>query len=196
MLATEACAIVARHRGDALVVVTMTTIFAFPDAGDDALTLRCAPLMGGASPIGLGVALARPDRRVIVCDGDGSLLMQLGSLATIAGAAPANLVHLVFHNGVLYEGGGRLPVAGNVDFVAVALAAGYASAHSIDTTDKLDALLPTILESRGPSLVRLQIDVPQSPGWSNDNPHGELPDWWFVQMGDDARAMAAALQAR
>ena len=63
--------------------------------------------MGGASSLGLGLALARPDRRVIVFDGDGSLLMQLGSLATIAGAAPRNLVHFLFKNGVYHTSGAQ-----------------------------------------------------------------------------------------
>ena len=56
--------------------------------------------MGSASSIGLGIALAQPNKKVIVMDGDGSLLMQLGSLVTIAGAAPENLYHFVFENGV------------------------------------------------------------------------------------------------
>ena len=67
--------------------------------------------MGSASTIGLGIALAQPQRKVIVVDGDGSLLMQLGSLVTIAGAAPANFFHFVFENGV-YETSGVAAVAG------------------------------------------------------------------------------------
>ena len=195
MLSTQATEVITRHRGDAVVVVTMTTIVTFPDAGDDDLVIRCAPLMGGASSIGLGVALARPDRRVLVCDGDGSLLMQLGSLATIAGARPPNLYHFVFHNRVLYEGGGRVGIANDVDFVGLARAAGYPAVHAIDDRDELDRHLPDVLDETGPVLVRLAIDVPDTPVWSNDNPHGELPDWWFRQMGEDARQARAALSA-
>src|SRR5438552_18464034 len=71
--------------------------------------------MGAASTIGLGIALAQPARKVIVVDGDGSLLMQLGSLVTIAGSAPENLFHFVFENGV-YETSGCQPLPGEGRF--------------------------------------------------------------------------------
>ena len=76
--------------------------------------------MGGASSLGLGMALARPDRRVLVLDGDGSLLMQLGSLATVAGAAPRNLVHFLFKNGVYHTSGAQgIPGGLSVDSFSV-----------------------------------------------------------------------------
>src|SRR5438105_4394674 len=85
--------------------------------------------MGSASTIALGTALAQPERRVIIVDGDGSLLMQLGSLVTIAGAAPRNLFHFVFENGV-YETSGcqPLPGEGRFDMVDMARGAGYSVA--------------------------------------------------------------------
>lgn len=84
------------------MVCTMTTIVTFPEMSPESLNIRVAPLMGGASSIGLGIALARPDQGVMVLDGDGSLVMQLGTLLTIAKAAPKNLLHFVFNNRVLY----------------------------------------------------------------------------------------------
>lgn len=188
MRSTDATTLIAERSADALVVVTMTTIFTWPEDCDTP-TIRCAPLMGGASSIGLGLALAQPGRRVLVLDGDGSLLMQLGSLATVAGAAPPNLTHYVFDNGVLYEGGGRLPVAGGprTDFVGLALAAGYPSARACTTLDELDAQLRA--PASGPELVHLTIDLPGTPPWSAENPHGELPDWWFTMLHEDGRAM-------
>ncbi|MHB8718138.1 MAG: thiamine pyrophosphate-dependent enzyme [Candidatus Dormibacteria bacterium] len=196
MLSSEAGEIIARHRGDAPVVVTMTTIFTFPESDTDDLVVRCAPLMGGASSIGLGLALAVPTRKVLVLDGDGSLLMQLGTLATIASAGADNLYHFVFHNRVLYEGGGRVPIAApDVDFVAMALAAGYAAAETISDPAVLETRLPAILQQRGPVLIHLEVELPASPGWSSANPHGELPDWWFEQMGDDGRQVARTLAA-
>jgi phosphonopyruvate decarboxylase len=192
----DAVRAIAAIKGEAVVVVTMTTIFAFPAADVDPRVLRCAPLMGGASSIGLGVALARPETPVFVLDGDGSLLMQLGSLATIAQARPQNFVHFVFDNGVLYEGGGRVPAAGGgmVDFVSIAQAAGYASARSFDTEAEIEAGLPVVLSGPKPALVRLKIDLPDTPLWSNDNPQGELPDWWFTMMREDALALARSLR--
>lgn len=191
----DAARVIATHGGDAIAVITMTTIFAWPEA-DDTPKIRCAPLMGGASSIGLGIALARPDKTVLVCDGDGSLLMQLGSLATIAGAAPPNLVHFVFDNGVLYEGGGRLPVANarRVDFVALATAAGYRSTCSFTTADELASAMHDVVATGGPTLVHLDIDLPGTPAWSGENPHAELPDWWFTMMFEDSRAVAAHLR--
>src|SRR5215207_4050557 len=89
--------------------------------------------MGSASTIGLGIALAQPSRRVIVVDGDGSLLMQLGSLVTIAGAAPPNLFHFVFENGVYETSGSQpLPAEGRFDLARMAQAAGYAHVVQFD----------------------------------------------------------------
>ncbi len=195
MLHSDAARVIAAASGEALAVITMTTIFQWPEASTTP-KIRCAPLMGGASSIGLGLALARPDKTVIVCDGDGSLLMQLGSVATIAGAAPRNLVHFVFDNGVLYEGGGRLPVANGprADFVSLAAAAGYPATHSFGDVDALAAALPDLLPADGPTLVHLEIELPGSPPWSADNPHAELPDWWFTMMYEDSRAVAADLR--
>src|SRR5262252_1516222 len=90
--------IIAAGRGDAICVPTMTTSPSWRTIAPDDLSVTCVGFMGGASSLGLGLALARPERRVVVLDGDGSLLMQLGSLATIAGGAPRNLLHLVFKN--------------------------------------------------------------------------------------------------
>ena len=97
---------------------------------------------------------------------------------------------------MLYEGGGRIGVANaqGVDFVALALAAGYPQAVSCESASELEKRLPEVLTTAGPTLVRLQIEVPATPRWSDQNPHGELPDWWFAMMGDDARNAAATLR--
>lgn len=195
MLSLEAADVVAKHRADHVVVCTMTAIMTFAQRHPHPLNVRVAPLMGGASSIGLGIALARPDRRVIVLDGDGSLAMQLGALLTISEAAPRNLIHIVFNNGMLYEGGGRLPIAGGAkaDFAALAKAAGYAGVHDFADPAALEAAFPALLAADGPTFVRLAIEPPPTPGWSANNPQAELPDWWFAQMPDDARAAKAAL---
>jgi len=195
MLNKEAVKIIAARSSQAVVVCTMTTIMTFPEVSTDSLTIRVAPLMGGASSIGLGIALARPELRVIVLDGDGSLAMQLGTLLTIAEAAPPNLFHFVFHNRVLYEGGGRLTIAGGGrgDFVGLAKAAGYPAAYAIETAADLDKGLDDILNGPAPALIRLAIDCPPTPRWSDDNPQAELPDWWFTMMGEDARRIKKVL---
>jgi len=115
----DALQAIAAARGDAVCVPTMTTSPAWRTIAPDDLSVGCVGFMGGASSLGLGLALARPDRRVLVFDGDGSLLMQLGSLATVAGAAPRNLVHFLFKNGVYHASGAQeIPGGGGVDFVA------------------------------------------------------------------------------
>ena len=104
----------------------MTTAPAWRTIAPNDLSVTCVGFMGGASSLGLGMALARPDRRVLVLDGDGSLLMQLGSLATVAGAAPRNLVHFLFKNGVYHTSGAQgIPGGLSVDFVMMAKGAGY-----------------------------------------------------------------------
>jgi phosphonopyruvate decarboxylase len=116
--------------------------------------------MGGASSLGLGLALARPERRVIVFDGDGSLLMQLGSLATVAGARPRNLLHLLFKNGVYHTSGAQeIPGGLTVDFVAMAKGAGYRSALAIHDIAEFRRRLPELLKAEGPILVELHTTL-------------------------------------
>ena len=127
----DALQAIAAARGDAVCVPTMTTSPAWRTIAPDDLSVGCVGFMGGASSLGLGLALARPDRRVLVFDGDGSLLMQLGSLATVAGAAPRNLVHFLFKNGVYHTSGAQeVPGGGGVDFVQMAKGAGSCQAEA------------------------------------------------------------------
>src|SRR5206468_7075445 len=108
--------------------------------------------MGSASTIGLGIALAQPRRRVIVVDGDGSLLMQLGSLVTIAGAAPRNLYHFVFENGVYETSGSQpLPAEGRFNLRQMAAAAGYAHVAAFVDAAAFTSDLPELLRRRGPA---------------------------------------------
>ncbi|MXZ88005.1 MAG: hypothetical protein F4Z07_04035, partial [Dehalococcoidia bacterium] len=101
----------------------------------------------------------QPERRVIVLDGDGSLLMQLGSLATVAGAAPSNYTHVLFANGVYQTSGSQaIPGAGAIDFAGMAEAAGYAFTTHIDTLEELRIRLPELLSVRGPVLVELAVE--------------------------------------
>ncbi len=148
--------IVAAGRGSAICVPTMTTAPAWRRIAPDDLSVTCVGFMGGASSLGLGLALARPDRRVIVLDGDGSLLMQLGSLATVAGAAPRNLVHLLFKNGVYHTSGAQgIPGGLSVDFVLMARGAGYSTVGTIDELEEFRRRFPDLLAAEGPVFVEL-----------------------------------------
>src|SRR4029077_8386501 len=127
---------IAAARGNAICVPTMTTSPAWRTLAPDDLSIGCVGFMGGAPALGLGLAPSVPDRRVVVFDGDGSLLMQLGSLATIAGAAPRNLTHLLFKNGVYHTSGSQdIPGGLTVDFVQMAKGAGYRKAYAVSDFD-------------------------------------------------------------
>jgi sulfopyruvate decarboxylase subunit beta len=148
--------IIAAARGDAICIPTMTTSPAWREIAPDDLSIVCQGFMGGASTLGLGLALSRPERRVIVFDGDGSLLMQLGSLATIAGARPRNLVHLLFKNGVYHTSGAQeIPGGLTVDFVMMAKGAGYREAHTLEDLEDFRRRFPGFLQAEGPILLEL-----------------------------------------
>jgi thiamine pyrophosphate-dependent acetolactate synthase large subunit-like protein len=152
----EILKLIAAQRGSAICVPTMTTAPAWRTLAPDDLSVACVGFMGGASSLGLGLALARPDRRVIVLDGDGSLLMQLGSLATVAGAAPRNLLHFLFKNGVYHTSGAQgIPGGLSVDFVTIAKGAGYRAAYAIHDLENFKRRLPDLLKAEGPVFVEL-----------------------------------------
>jgi phosphonopyruvate decarboxylase len=111
--------------------------------------------MGGASGMGLGVAL-NTDRPVVVLDGDGAALMKLGSFATIGAYAPQNLIHVVLDNGAHDSTGGQQTVSASVDFAAVALDCGYAYAASCDHLDGF-AEAWRAASAGGPSLIHLRM---------------------------------------
>jgi len=156
----EVLRLIAAQRGTAICVPTMTTGPEWRDIAPDDLSVGCVGFMGGASSLGLGLALARPDRRVLVLDGDGSLLMQLGSLATIAGAAPRNLVHFLFKNGVYHTSGAQgIPGGLIVDFVTMARGAGYRAALAVHDIEDFKKRLPEILKMEGPVFVELHTGL-------------------------------------
>lgn len=111
--------------------------------------------MGQACSIGLGMAMAQPNRRVAILDGDGSLLMNLGSLATEAWKAPKNLIHICWDNG-MYEMTGKQPTAtaGPTDLAAVAQGAGFRHVARAETQAALEAALDEALASNeGPWFI-------------------------------------------
>jgi len=119
--------------------------------------------MGGASAMGLGVAL-NTTKKVVVLDGDGAALMKLGNFATIGACRPENLLHIVLDNGVHDSTGGQATVSASVDFAAVALACGYAFAASCRTLDGFERALDQADRPdrpRGPALIHVRI-VPGS----------------------------------
>ncbi|HEY0910160.1 MAG TPA: thiamine pyrophosphate-dependent enzyme [Bradyrhizobium sp.] len=115
--------------------------------------------MGLAFPIALGVALAQPERRVFALEGDGSLLMQLGCLSTIATLAPKNLCMVVMDNGV-YQITGAQPIPGSAtaDIVAIAVGSGLTNSTWAADEEDFERLVDQSLSASGPTLIGVRID--------------------------------------
>ncbi|MCC6197532.1 MAG: thiamine pyrophosphate-binding protein [Burkholderiales bacterium] len=158
LIRDEALRCIAAHYAGEIVVPVYTSAFEWLALRPDALNYLAVGAMGQASSHALGLALGCPDRRVLVFDGDGSLLMNLGSLVTIGAAAPRNLVHFVFQNGTYEANGGMpLPARGTLDFASIARVAGYAHCHTFDMLANLDLCLDDILAQDGPIFVDLRV---------------------------------------
>jgi len=115
--------------------------------------------MGLACPIALGVALAQPERGVIALEGDGSILMSLGCLTTIATVRPRNLTIVIWDNGI-YQITGKQPTAtgGVTDIVAVARGAGLANSEWVRDAQHFEQLIDRRFDDGGPMLLAAKID--------------------------------------
>ena len=156
---------VAALRTDEVVVTTMTATLQWPLVSQHPLDFDFLAFgMGHASDFGMGLALARPERKVIVWKGDGGLLMSLGSLVTMARYGPANLVVLLLENRT-YEMVGGQPLPPSVDFVGLARAAGMHGGgrdgsgriERWETLDDVDRRLPGVLAEPGPHFIVIPV---------------------------------------
>jgi len=161
MMPADACLrALAPHVGGAIVIAVYGTAVDWEAINPRPLNYFSTGAMGLAAAHGLGFALGRPDKRVIVIDGDGSLLMSLGSLVTVAEAAPRNFVHLLWHNGTYQANGGHpIPGQDRVDFCGLARSAGYRTVHAFDDLAKFEREIPATLNQTGPVFVDLKIDA-------------------------------------
>jgi len=151
--------VLARHVTDLDIVLPVySAAFAWIDIRPHPLNYLSHGAMGLASSHALGLALGRPDRRVIVLDGDGSLLMNLGSLVTIAAEAPPNLYHFVCQNGT-YEANGGHPIPGRdrVDFAGFARSAGYRTVHEFSDLTIFEQQIGPLLSETGPVFADLKL---------------------------------------
>jgi sulfopyruvate decarboxylase subunit beta len=183
MKLVEALEVLHAVRGGEVVVTTMGNAREWQKLGKDSLDLIYVPSsMGQATSLGLGIALAQPQRKVVVCNGDGSMLMNLGSLVTISAQAPANLTVILFDNGV-YEVTGSQPTSaspvlrpnsGSVDFGALARASGFTRVRSFDAVEPWRNAVGEILRGPGPTFVHLRVEpmadggLPAFPGPAPD----------------------------
>ena len=150
--------------GDLLVVTGLgSTTYDAGAAGDRPENFYLWGAMGGSVMIGLGLALARPDRRVLVLTGDGEMLMGMGTLASAAAAAPANLAVAVVDNGAFGETGGQAShTALGTDLAAVASACGWPQVARATTMEDVAALAPRLRQERLFAVIRIAAtEVPR-----------------------------------
>lgn len=155
----QALEVLAKHRGDRVVITTMGSIGIWPALSDTPLDFNFIPSSMGQGPdLGLGIALAQPKRGVIVVNGDGCMLMNLGSLVTLA-ANPANLYLIVIDN-ALYEVTGGQPNAGagHTDFAGLARAAGIQRTYRFDTLEGWQQGAAEALSGPGPVVIWLKVE--------------------------------------
>ncbi len=152
-------------RGEMLVVAGLgAPAWDVAAAGDAAVDFPLWAAMGGAAMVGLGLALAQPDRRVLVVTGDGEMLMGLGSLATIAAQAPANLAICVLDNERYGETGMQAThTAFGVDLAAMAAAAGLPVTGTVGDDAGLGAAVAELLGARGPVFFTIKVRAEDLP---------------------------------
>jgi thiamine pyrophosphate-dependent acetolactate synthase large subunit-like protein len=156
----EMVEVLLRQRRDEIVVTTMGAAREWSRRSASPLDLNYLPSsMGQAPALGLGLAWARPERGVWVLNGDGCQLMNLGSLATVAGSGAANLTLFVVENGVYEVTGGQATLAARtgLDFAMMARAAGMQVQAAIDDAGELERELPGLLAGPGPRCVVLRV---------------------------------------
>ncbi len=158
MYTAEMLKVFAQHRGDAIVISGRGGKH-WMEISDTVMDLPLGdPAMGGHSGFGLGLALAQPDKRVVLFDSEGDILMSMGQLPTIAEQAPANFYHFILDNEVYATTGGQpVPNSKNVDYAMIAKGAGYPRAFNFSELDEFSKALPDILAKPGPVFVSLKV---------------------------------------
>lgn len=162
MTTREAIGILARRLREEIVVATTGYIARDLQVSvDRPRNFYMIGSMGLAASLGMGIALSRPDRKVVVFDGDGSALMGLGGLATLGSTRPANLVHVVFDNEVFASTGNQPTCSDRVPLDAVAGACGYPVARRASSPEALEAAWRDLGSQSGPIflLVKCRPDA-------------------------------------
>lgn len=186
----------ARHRTDEVVVTTMSVVRPWGRISDNDLDFASADsAMGHAADLALGIALARPGRGVICLNGDGSMLMSLGTLATVVEAAPLNYILVVSDNGE-YEITGHQPVpaAGRIDYAALAEGAGFRNVFRFEEARAWAERVTEVLYAPGPTFVHAVVEAgEQGPIGRGDH---EQARYLRFSLAESARSVRAALTVR
>ncbi len=159
MTLQQALEVLAAHRGQRIVITTMSSVGVWPQLSDGPLDFAYIPsAMGHGPDLGLGLALAQPQHGAIVVNGDGCMLMNLGSLVTLANH-PANVFLLIVDNGIYEVTGGQVHAgAGHTDFAGLARAAGVQRVYTFDTLEGWRARAAEALTGPGPVVVWLKVE--------------------------------------
>ena len=177
-------------RGEAVVGGIGNTNFDLWAAGHRAQNFYMLGSMGLAVPIALGVALAQPGRKVFALEGDGSLLMQLGCLSTVASLAPRNLAILVFDNGAYQITGGQPTpaAAAGTDLMAVARGCGLGAAAWAADEAEFERMLDNCLAADGPHVVGLKLDD-RPPAAQTERDPAQIRDRFMRGLGAKRSAL-------
>jgi thiamine pyrophosphate-dependent acetolactate synthase large subunit-like protein len=169
---------VERLAADDIVVCSLgSTGRAWREQNAPHLVYYASDPMGMAPSLALGLALARPDRRVVLLEGDGDLSMNLGVLVTIAGVAPKNLRVAVFMNDRYETGGGQpLPNAGRVSFVTLAAGAGWPWTGEAHDEKQAARLISALLELPQLGLLAVHVEPEASPYPADPGPTSQAED--------------------
>ena len=125
--------------------------------GDTKNQLYVVGSMGCAAGIGFGIQYVKPNQRVVVLDGDGAVLMKMGTLATIGSNKPGRFIHIVLDNEAYESTGGQRSVSSTVDFCHIAAACGYKKCYRVDTYNDLIHAIHAVKENSGPSLIHIKV---------------------------------------
>ena len=158
--------IIQKRRGDAVIVTVERASVAWPQISTMPARDISPTVMGKGSSFALGVCLAQPDTKVIVFDGDGSLLMNLGTLTTVGNMKPKNLYHFVLENGMYATTGGQpIPGQNEISFSGMARESGYVNVYDFDDLEEFDGRIDDVLEAEGPALICVKTTPnPRLPG--------------------------------
>ena len=142
------------------------------------------PAMGGHASFGLGLALARPDEKIILFDSEGDILMNMGALPTIAEKDPKNFYHFVLDNGVYATTGGQpVPTAEHIQYDVIATGSGYPSTYAFDNLEDFTNNIEEILSKPGPVFVTMKVTpeventpISQRVRWQKKTRHETIAD--------------------
>ena len=181
----QAMKLINERRGDSLVVSATIALREWSSVSERRdLDLDLSDCMDKAPGVGLGIALAQPDRKVLILDCDSVLRTNLGSLVTIGNVAPENLVHFVLEDGSHLSTDG-LPITGmdKINFRALAEDGGYVRTYQFDNLEDLMFSMEEVLSGSGPTFVSLKV--------YHD---GDLPDYPKRSMAESLKSVRETLE--